>query len=408
MPQNPASQHARVRFDLNEVAPATQHWQTLDALREEHPFVWNSYGENGAGYWIMTRYADVLAAFQDPHTFGNESIVPTDPEPAYRFLPSFIDPPQHVKYRKVLNRWFAPKAVAGFAPEITRVARELVAEVAAQGSTDYIHGFAEWFPVKVFLHSVGLPYDDEAHFVECVRLMSGAITGNPEHVQQMMAGWGGISDYWKDMLARRRAEPADPEVDLVSHLMRSTIDGVPLPDDEILDLMVTLTLGSLDTLASQLGWCMYHLATHEEDRRRLVADPTMVPTAVEEFLRAYPIIGMARKVTKDVDFRGCPMQKGDMVLLSIPAATRDPRQFPEPDRVDITRSPNRHVTFGASEHRCLGSHLARAEMRTAITAWHELIPEYRIADGAELMARGGQIALLNLPLVWDAKTGDTG
>jgi cytochrome P450 len=393
--------HPRLRFDLNEIAPATRHWQTLDELREEHPFAWNAYGDGDAGYWVLTRYADILAAFQDPATFSNHSIVPTDPDPAYRFLPSFIDPPQHVKYRKLLNRWFAPKAVAGFAPEITRVARELVAEVAGDGATDYIHGFAEWFPVRVFLHSVGLPYDDEEHFVSCVRLMSGAATGKPEDVERMMAGWGGIAGYWQDLLARRRVQPADPAVDLVTHLMAGTIDGVPLPDADILDLMVTLTLGSLDTLASQLGWCLYHLATHPEDRRRLVADPALVPTAVEEFLRAYPIIGMARKLTRDVEFRGCPMRRDDMVLLSIPAATRDPRQFPDADRVDIARTPNRHIAFGASEHRCLGSHLARAELQSAITAWHELIPEYRLADGDPPLARGGQIALLNLPLVWE-------
>jgi cytochrome P450 len=393
--------YARVRFDLNEVAPATEHWRILDDLREEHTFVWNSYGDNGAGYWILTRYDDVVAAFQDTDIFSNKSIVPTDPDPAYRFLPSFVDPPQHLKYRKLLNRWFAPKAVAGFAPEITRVARELVAEVAGKGATDFMHGFAEWFPVKVFLHSIGLPYDDEEHFVECVRLMSGAVTGQPEHVEQMMRGWGGVAAYWQDTLAKRRVEPADPAVDLVTHLMNSTIDDVPLPDADILDLMVTLTLGSLDTLASQLGWCMYHLATHPQDRRRLVAEPELVPTAVEEFMRAYPIVGMARKVTRDVEFRGCPMRRDDMVLLSIPAAGRDPRQFADPERVDIARSPNKHITFGASEHRCLGSHLARAEMQTAITAWHELIPDYRIADGEQPQARGGQIALMNLPLVWE-------
>ncbi len=123
-----------LRVDLDGVAPATEHWRMIDELREKHRYLWNSYGDDGAGYWVLTRYDDILEAFQDPSTFGNQSIVPTDPDPAYRFLPSFIDPPQHVKYRKLLNRWFAPKAIAGFAPEITRVARELVAELAPQGA----------------------------------------------------------------------------------------------------------------------------------------------------------------------------------------------------------------------------------------------------------------------------------
>ena len=157
----------------------------------------------------------------------------------------------------------------------------------------------------------------------------------------------------------------------------------------------------LDTLKSQLGWCFYHLATHPEDRRRLVADPSLTPAAVEEFLRAYPIVSMARKVTRDIDFHGCPMKKDQMVLVSNQSACRDPRVFPNAGDVIIDRSPNRHIAFGASEHRCLGSHLARAELQIAIDEWHQQIPEYRIATDEPLMAHGGQISLLELPLAWD-------
>ena len=118
---------------------------------------------------------------------------------------------------------------------------------------------------------------------------------------------------------------------------------------------------------------------------------------MEEFLRAYPIVSMARKVTRDVDFHGCPMKKDDMVLLTIQAATRDPRQFPEPEQVQIDRSPNRHIAFGASEHRCLGSHLARTELQLAIEEWVRLIPEFHVDRDEPLLAKGGQVALLELP-----------
>jgi cytochrome P450 len=166
--------------------------------------------------------------------------------------------------------------------------------------------------------------------------------------------------------------------------------------------MVTLTIGSLETLKSQLGWCFYHLATNPDDRRRIVASPDLTPAAVEEFLRAYPIVSMARKVTRDVDFHGCPMKKDDMVLLTIQAATRDPRVFPEPEKVIIDRTPNRHIAFGASEHRCLGSHLARAELKAAIEEWHKAIPDYRVDSDEPRMAHGGQVSLLKLPLSWTA------
>jgi len=217
-----------------------------------------------------------------------------------------------------------------------------------------------------------------------------------------MVGWNRVSDYWGQVLADRRKEPLDPEVDFVTHMTRATMDGEPLPDVDILDILNTLTLGSLDTLKSQLAWCMYHLATHPDDRRRVVADLSLIPAAVEEFLRAYPIVSMARKLTQDVEFHGCPMKKDDMVLLSIQSATRDPRVFPDAAEVIIDRSPNRHIAFGASEHRCLGSHFARGELKYALQEWHAAIPEYEIATTEPLLAHGGQVSLLRLPLSWTA------
>jgi cytochrome P450 len=326
--------------------------------------------------------------------------VATDPDPAYRFLPSFVDPPQHVKYRKLMNWWFAPAAVAKMAPRIAELARETIEPLVPAGRTDFCETFGDQYPVKVFLLSIGLDISDADFFVSCVRRMSGAITGLEEDVAQMMAAWGDIATYWTDKVAARHAHPLDPDIDIVSHLCRSKLDGAPLPDADIIDLMVTLTLGSLDTLKSQLGWCFYHLATHPDDRRRLLAEPDLIPSAVEEFLRAYPIIPMARKVTRDIDFHGCPMRKGDMVMLTYPAATRDPRQFPDADKVMLDRFPNRHMAFGVSEHRCLGSHLARNELQTAIREWHRLIPDYRLASDEPPMAHGGQISLLSLPLAW--------
>jgi cytochrome P450 len=379
------------------VAPALWHWEQIDQLREDHRFCWNRAGN----YWVLTRYDDIREAFQSPELFSNRSIRPTEPDPPYRFLPSFIDPPQHMKYRHTMNRWFAPQSVAKLAPAISRLARETVLAFAADGHCDFTETFADDYPVKVFLISMGLPPEqDAAFFVSCVRRMSGATAATPEDQARMMSGWNDIGSYWTALLAERRARPADATVDFVSHIMQATVDDRPLPDDEIIDILITLTLGSLDTMKSQLGWCFHHLATHDEDRRRLVEAPELIPGAVEEFLRVFPIVSMGRKLNRDVDFHGCPMKKDDMVLLTIQAATRDPRQFPDPDQVIIDRTPNRHIAFGASEHRCLGSHLARCELQTAIAEWHQIIPDYRLAGGEPPLAHGGQIALLSLPLEW--------
>jgi cytochrome P450 len=384
-----------VEVDLSMVAPATEHWKKIDELREAYRFFHNDNGK----YWVLTRYDDIREAFQNPTVFCNRSIVPTDPDPVYRFLPSYSDPPQHMKYRQTMNKWFAPAAVEKFSPRLQELARETVAAVAADGRVDYLTSFGDHYPVKGFLLAMGLPQDDAGYFVESVRLMSGG-TDSPTEESPFMVGWNRVSEYWKDLLAQRRQQPQDPEVDFVTHMTRATMDGEPLPDVDILDIMVTLTLGSLDTLKSQLGWCMYHLATHPDDRRRVVDDPSLIPGAVEEFLRAYPIVSMARKLTQDVDFHGCPMKKDDMVLLSIQSATRDPRVFPEPEEVIIDRSPNRHIAFGASEHRCLGSHFARAELKYALEEWHAAIPEYEVATDEPLLAHGGQVSLLTLPLAW--------
>ena len=148
-----ADDYASVDVDLGMVAPATEHWKQIDALREAHRFFRNTNGN----YWVLTRYDDIREAFQNPAVFCNRSIVPTDPDPVYRFLPSYSDPPQHMKYRQTMNRWFAPAAVTKFSPELQRLARETVAEVSADGATDYLKTFGDHFPVRGFLLSMGLP-----------------------------------------------------------------------------------------------------------------------------------------------------------------------------------------------------------------------------------------------------------
>jgi cytochrome P450 len=388
---------ARVRADLSSTAPAGSHWQEIDQLREAHRYFWN---EEAQGYWVLTRYEDIREAFQTPEVFSNHSIVATNPDPAYRFLPSFTDPPIHMKYRHPMNPWFSPGSVAKLEPRLRELARAEVEAVAADGRCDYMATFADRFPVGGFLASMGLPMDDADFFVALVHRMSGASGGSPDAVANMTAAWAELAAYWSDMLADRRAHPLDPSVDFLTMMSNSKLGDEPMPDIDIVDIMVTLTLGSLDTLKSQLGWQMYHLGRSAEDRSRLVAEPELIPSAVEECLRAFPIVSMARKVTRDVDFHGCPMKKDDMVLLTIQAATRDPRVFPDPEQVRIDRSPNRHIAFGASEHRCIGSHLARAELRLAIEEWLRLLPEFEIDGSATLPAKGGQVALLELPLVW--------
>ena len=382
---------------LHIKAPAGQHWRRIDELREAHPFYWNT---DGQGHWVLTRFEEIREAFQDPATFCNHSIVATDPDPAYRFLPSHLDPPEHMELRHLLNRWFAPAAVEALRPALTGHASREVEAVVDAGHCDAMTTIGDQFPVAGFLTSVGLPLSEAAFFVSRVRRISGVLSDPTADKSDAMAAWSEIAAYWADVIADRRHQPRDPDVDLMSYLVGCTVHGEPLPDRDLLDLAVTLTFGSLDTTKSQLGWALFHFATHPEDRASIVADPALIPDAVEEILRAYPIVSMARKITRDVEFHGCPMKKGQMVLLSIQSATRDPRVFPDPDQVIIDRRPNRHIAFGASAHRCLGSHLARAELQVALAEWHRQIPDYWLDTTETPIARGGQVSLLELPLRW--------
>ncbi len=388
-----------VASNLHVTAPATERWRRIDELREAHRYYWNTAGQ---GHWVLTRFEDIREAFQDPATFSNHSIVATDPDPAYRFLPSHLDPPEHMQLRHLLNPWFAPASVDRMRSAIRAHAAREVSALVDAGRCDVMTTFGDRLPAAGFLTSVGLPLEEADFFIGRVRRISGVLSDPAADKSDAMAAWSEIAAYWTGIVADRRRNPRNPDVDLMSYLVGCTLHGQPLPDRDLLDLAVTLTFGSLDTTKSQLGWALYHLAIHPEDRARIVATPELIPEAVEEILRAYPIVSMARKVTRDVEFHGCPMKKDDMVLLSIQSATRDPRVFPDADQVIIDRRPNRHIAFGASAHRCLGSHLARAELQIALEEWHRLIPDYCLDTTDTLMARGGQTALFELPLRWSA------
>jgi cytochrome P450 len=179
------------------------------------------------------------------------------------------------------------------------------------------------------------------------------------------------------------------------------IDGKPVSDEDLLSLCILLFLAGLDTVTATLSYAFWHLARHEADRARIVGDPSVIPDAMEELLRAYAITLPGRKVTRDVTFYACAMKAGDMVMLPINAATRDHRAFPNPQVVDFDRHPNNHIAFGVGPHRCLGSHLARLELQIALREWHARIPHYRIPEGAPVIEHASQVlGLDSLPLTW--------
>jgi cytochrome P450 len=188
---------------------------------------------------------------------------------------------------------------------------------------------------------------------------------------------------------------------MLSYVLAAKIDGAPIPVQDILDFCLLMFMAGLDTVASQLTYNFWHLATHSEDRERLLAEPELWPSAIEEFLRFYSFVTPSRKLSQDVEVAGCPMKAGQMVMMPLVAANRDPREFVDADKVIIDREINRHLSFGAGPHRCLGSHLAREELLTAMTMWHERIPNYRMVPGTTVPEHGGQMGITSLHLEWD-------
>jgi len=385
-----------VRFEEINVpkAEALWHFENFDRLRGDS----DRYLGDAAGhdFWLLTRMRDIRAAFQSPEVFSSSAVSPTDPEPPYMWIPEMLDPPLHTTWRQLLGPTFSPRAVAKLAPKVEARFVEILDEVAPRGECDYVADVALRFPNTIFMEIMGLPVSDAAQFQTWeTAILHGAVgsDGSLAAMQEVVAYFGGL-------IAERRAHPRD---DLLSTAVGYRIKDTPVSDEDLLALCLLLFMAGLDTVAAQLTFSMLHLATHEDDRRRLLDDPSLFPSAIEEFLRYYSFVTPGRKIMQDTEFSGCPMKAGQMVYLPLVSANRDPDEFVDAARVVVDRQDNRHIAFGAGPHRCLGSHLARQELRVGLMGWHARVPDYRLAEGAVVREHGGQIGLDNLPLQWNVR-----
>jgi cytochrome P450 len=254
----------------------------------------------------------------------------------------------------------------------------------ADGRADAAADYAQQIPVRIISMVLGVPEAMSDTFTGWVR----DVLEFAHDERRREAGAEALGLYLYEQVQRRKTEPGD---DLISELVHTEHEGEPLSDEIVLGIAALTLIAGVDTTWSAIGSSMWHLATHEADRRRLVAEPELMPTAVEELLRAYSPVTMARVVTEDIDFQGCPMHAGDKVLLNFPAANRDPAVFERADEVVLDRQINRHLAFGAGIHRCAGSNLARMEVRVAIEEWLRQIPEFSVPEGAEVTWAGGQV-----------------
>jgi hypothetical protein len=274
--------------------------------------------------------------------------------------------------------------VESYVPLTRDLCQKLLNGFADTGRADAAADYAQQIPVRVIAHILGVSSDMSDSFTGWVR----DILEFGDDPERRTRGAEQLLNYFVSQVELRRTSPGD---DLLSELLHTEVDGAPLEDSIVLGIAALVLIAGVDTTWSAIGSSLWHLATHPVDRERLVADPALMATALEELLRAFAPVTMARVVTEDIEFGGCPMKQGDKVLMNFPAANRDPEAFDRPDAVLLDRAHNRHVAFGSGIHRCAGSNLARMELQVALEEWLRRIPSFALEEGREIAWAGGQV-----------------
>jgi cytochrome P450 len=347
-------------------------------------------GRFGGG-WLPTRYEDVAAIAYDTEHFSSRAIIvsnfrpPRELAPVGGSPPISSDPPFHHDARKLLLAAFTRTAVTKQEPATRTFCHSLIDAFKGQDVVDAAAQYAQHIPVRVIAGLLGFPPQDGPQFREFVEdLLEGINLPAEERIARVSR----LFDY---LLAQVHDHVDNPREDLTTYLINAELHGRKLDPSHVVGTMALLLIAGIDTTWSAIGASLWHLAKTPQDRVRLVADPQLLPTAMEEFLRAYAPVTMARLVKKDMHWRGADMKTDDWILLSFPAANRDPAQFDRAGQVVIDREINRHAAFGLGIHRCVGSHLARMELRVALEAWLERIPVFSLDDPSAVTWSAGQI-----------------
>ena len=387
-----------VDYDLFDPTYVENPFPIWDELRTSCPV---AHSERYGGSWLTTTYADVARVARDPAIFSSRNvsvIAPPDDTQAgvlpVGLPPIEADPPVHTWTRRLLLPWFSNDRVDAYEPYTRELCRELIDGFIETGRADAAEHYAKQIPMRVIGKMLGIPEDMSETFVEWVRSVLEFATDAPRRNRAQIES---TTYFLQEMEKRRHGSGTD----LISELMRSEVDGEPVPDEFILGTVALILIAGLDTTWSAMGSMFWHLATHPGDTKRLVDQPELLPTAIEEMLRAFSPVTMARIATEDVELHGCPVKEGDRVVLNFAAANRDPAAFPNPDEVVIDRAVNRHLAFGAGIHRCAGSNLARMELRVALEEWLARIPTFQLEEGSSVSWAGGQVrGPRQLPLVF--------
>jgi cytochrome P450 len=385
------AQNWQTDWDHADPAYNQQAHQIWDDLRETCPV---AHTDRYGGAWLPVRHEDISAIARDTDHFSSEGAVLSNKPPREEWIstapiggapPITSDPPFHADARRLLLPAFSPQVIAEWDPEIRRLCNELIDNLEGLDVVDAAVQYAQNIPVYVIARMLGLPLEDSDYFRDTVHLVLEEIGAE---FGDRRAGFEKLDAY---LAVHVRDHIDNPKDDLIGFLLNAKIYDQPLSPEHVVGTIILLMVAGIDTTWSSIGSSIWHLAHHPADLARMVAEPELLPTAIEELLRAYAPVTMARIVSQDAEIGGCPVKQGDSVLLPFPAANRDPEVFEDADTVIIDREVNRHVAFGLGIHRCLGSNLARLELRIAVEVFINRFPKFELADPGAVTWSLGQV-----------------
>lgn len=381
-------------FDILDPGYVTDPAPVWNELREACPI---AHTQRNGPTWLPTRYDDIAEIAHDVERFSSRDIAvitpgrDLNPEATMMLIapPITSDPPVHTWARRMLLPRFSPKAIDDLTPVTHALADELIDQFVDAGEADAAVDYAQHIPVRVIARMLGVPLEDEDIFT------GWAVTVLQQGVENIQGATDAVMEviaYFRDKLDERDRTPASSRPDdLLTMLVEARHEGDRLDDPHRIGSCFLLLLAGIDTTWSSIGSSLFHLAAHPDDQARLRAEPELMPSAIEEFLRFYSPVTMARYVAEDTEFNGCPMKRGDKILMAFPAGNRDPEHFDRAEEFVIDRQRNRHFAFGSGIHRCLGSNLARMELRVAIERFLDRIPTFELADADAVTWSGGQV-----------------
>lgn len=378
-------------FDpIRDAAMFEDPFQRLSGFHDGPDIFWSP---EACGFWVVTRADAVKEIAQNTADFSSFPAGLDAQRFPLKMIPLEVDPPEHAQYRNLVARIVAPAAIQAKTAQIKSVAQQLIEPLVARGECEFNDAVGAPMPTIIFSTMLmGLPMAESDKFLRWNHQLLHSVDQNHARAAGME-----IVGYLTQLIEERRRAPGD---DFVSALVQGQVDGRPLNQQELLGYTFLLFIAGLDTTTATLGYIFAYLAQHPEQQKILREHPEKIPTAVEELLRRFSPVNGNRRCTRDLEFRGVKMKAGDMVLLSTPLVNLDPKAYGCPMDVNLERRPNPHMAFSYGPHRCLGSHLARAELVAALQVWMERVPEFRLKPGTRLRHHTGVLGLDAIPLEW--------